>query len=742
MFKNPASLAATLMALLLTPPVLAQEAAPQPTAAPAADTAVKLADIEVTADGSQVELPQAYAGGQVATGGRVGLFGNLDMMDTPFNSTNYTAELIKNQQARSMADVVQNDPGVRVARGFGNFQELYFIRGFPVYSDDMAYNGLYGVLPRQYTAAEFLERVEVFRGANSFLNGATPGGSGIGGSINLVPKRAPDEALTRLTLGYENAEQLYAATDVARRFGNDGAFGVRVNAARRDGETSIDNEDRELSVVSIGTDYRGENLRLSADFGWQDYSLGAPRPSVTPTDAIPGEPDASANFAQDWTVSAEKDLFGAIRGEYDLGKKTTVWLATGVRDGEEYNVLANPTVKRVRDDAGMPTGVADGDTTSSRFDNAREDLVTTSEIGLRTELETGPVGHRISVSAATFKLDSKNAFAFYLTPFDGNLYEPQAVPPSEGAIFPGGDLDNPLTTAITKTSSIALADTLVMLDRRLLVTLGARYQTIEQETYAYDDGARTADYDESTVTPVFGVVFKTSDQVSLYGNYIESLAPGEIVPAFINQQPVANVGEIFEPFKAKQVEVGAKYDGGRLGATAALFRTNQPSSRFNGSTLDTDGEQRNQGLELSAFGEPLVGFRVLGGVTLLDAELLKAENGADDGNEPIGVPELQANLGVEWDLPQLSGFSVDSRIVYTDAQSASENNALEIPSWTRLDLGARYAFALAGKSLTLRARADNVTDRAYWSSTGGFAGANYLVLGAPRTFTVSLAVDF
>ena len=60
-----------------------------------------------------------------------------------------------------MADVVQNDPSVRVARGFGNFQEAYFIRGFVLGSDDTAYNGLYSLLPRQYIAAELFERVEV-----------------------------------------------------------------------------------------------------------------------------------------------------------------------------------------------------------------------------------------------------------------------------------------------------------------------------------------------------------------------------------------------------------------------------------------------------------------------------------------------------------------------------------------------------------------------------------------------------
>lgn len=734
MLKSLAPVSATLFALLLSPAVRADESPAEPPAPAAeASAATKLSDITVTADGSQVELPQPYAGGQVATGGRVGLFGNLDMMDTPFSSTNYTAELIKNQQARSMADVVQNDPGVRVARGFGNFQELYVIRGFPVYSDDMAYNGLYGVLPRQYTAAEFLERVEVFRGANSFINGATPSGTGTGGSINVVPKRAPDEALTRFTLGYEDASQLYTAADVARRFGDGNAFGVRVNAVRRDGETSIDNEERELGLLSLGSDYRGERLRVSADFGWQDYSLDAPRPSVTPTTGIPKAPDSSANFGQDWTVSAEENLFGAIRGEYDLSKSTMAWAATGVRSSEENNVLSNPNSD------------ADGNTSSYRFDNTREDLVTTSEIGLRTEFMTGPVGHRVSTSAAIFKLDSKNAYAFSdFAGFAGNLYDPQDVEAPEANFFTGGDLNNPKTTSVVETSSFALADTLEMLERRLRVTLGVRYQVIEQYSYDYGSGDRLpeSDYDENTLTPMVGVVFKLSDQVSLYSNYIENLASGGVVAEVINGVEVENGGERLDPFKSKQAEVGAKYDGGQFGATLALFRTTQPSARFDGSRVNSDGEQRNEGVEISAFGEPLNGVRVLGGVTFLEAELRKTQGGLNEGKDAIGVPKVQANVGVEWDVPHMAGLSLDSRVVYTDAQAATGDNGLEIPSWTRFDLGARYAFAVADYRLTLRARADNIADRDYWASAGGYPGANYLVLGAPRTFTVSLAMDF
>jgi len=181
-----------LAALLMT----AGSAMAQSADAPADTEPMATVVVTASADASAQGLPSAYAGGQVARGGRIGLLGNVDMMDTPFNTTNYTLGVIQDQQARSVADVVQNDPSVRVARGSGNFQELYVIRGFAVNSDDLAYNGLFGLLPRQFVAAELLERVEVFRGASAFVNGAAPGGGGIGGTINLLPKRAASRPLT------------------------------------------------------------------------------------------------------------------------------------------------------------------------------------------------------------------------------------------------------------------------------------------------------------------------------------------------------------------------------------------------------------------------------------------------------------------------------------------------------------------------------------------------------------------
>lgn len=706
-----------------------------PAAEPASSGTLATVNVEASADASAEGLTKPYAGGQVARGGRVGILGNQDMMSTPFSSTNYTNELIQDQQAKSVADVLLNDPSVRQARGFGNFQELYVVRGFPVYSDDVSYNGLYGMLPRQYIASEFFERVEVFRGANTFLNGAAPAGSGIGGAINLLPKRAPNEPLTRVGFGVQTGGQGFVNLDLARRFGPDDSLGVRVNAVRREGGTGVTKESQQLSAFAVGLDWRNRNVRLSADFGYQDYDLKDGRPSLTPSSTlpIPRVPDAKSNFAQPWTYSKEKDKFATFRGEVDITDNITAWAAGGVRRSSEDNVLSNPTLTDVF-----------GNTSNTRFSNTRKDRIGTAEIGVRGNFVTGPVKHSVVASAATYSNDRDNAYAISAGSVRNNIYTPyaSAYPIANGA-FVGNTLADPRLTDKIDTSSIAIADTMSFMEDRLLVTLGVRRQTIEQTSFAYNTLKQTSTYDKSKTTPVAGVVFKITPTVSAYANYIEALVKGNVAPGTVNNRPVTNAGEVFAPYQAKQKEIGVKYDGGTLGASAAFFTTDQPTYYYQGQTYGLYGKQRNQGLEFSVFGQPVKGLRLLGGLTLLDAKQKNTQGGATDGLTAIGVAKQQANLGAEWDVPGVRNLSLNARLLYTSKQYANAANTQQVPGWTRFDIGARYLVDLGnGRALTLRARIDNLFNKSYWASVGGTQGSNYLVMGAPRTFAVSGTIDF
>ena len=735
----PRPLAAALFLAVQALAASAQTPASDPAAAPApaaAQDTLSTVTVEASADASAEGLAKPYAGGQVARGGRVGILGTQDTMSTPFNATSYTNELIQDQQAKSVADVLLNDPSVRAARGFGNFQELYMVRGFQLGSDDISYNGLYGMLPRQYVASEFFERVEVFRGASTFLNGAAPGGSGIGGAINLLPKRAPNEPLTRLGFGIQSGGQGYASLDFARRFGPDQSTGIRINAVRRDGGTGVDDEHRELSALGVGLDWRSRRVRISADFGYQDHQIDQGRPNVTPgaTFPVPRPPKSDANYAQPWSFSKEKDLFATVRSEFDVTDSVTLWAAAGVRRGKEHNELANPTILN-------PQGLM----SSYRFDNVRKDDVGTGEVGARASFATGPVKHTLTVSAATYDNKRRNAYAY--SAFGGlrdllyshyDSYEPLA-----NATTAGGNMANPLVQARYRSRSIAIADTMSFADDRVLLTLGARRQNIESKTYSYTTGLFSAGYEAARTTPVVGIVVRPTKEISLYANYIEALIPGETAPSTSGGAVVINGGEVFAPYRSKQKEVGVKYDGGSLGGALSFFQTSQPQYFVQNGAFGPNGEQVNRGMELSVFGEPLKGLRVLGGLTMIDAQQRATAGGAYNGNTVIGVPRSQLNIGAEWDVPGVPGLALSARVIRTSKQFVNAANTQHIPDWTRLDLGARYLMDIGnGRLLTLRARIDNVADKSYWASAGGYPGSNYLVQGNPRTFMLSGSIDF
>ena len=730
---TPAALAAALLFTLGAPAAWAQATA-SGTEPDGKTLSTVTVTVNASADASAQGLSPAYPGGQVARGGRAGILGTKDAMDTPFSITSYTNELIQDRHARSVGDVLQNDPTVRVARGFGNFQEAFFIRGFILDSDDTAYNGLYSLLPRQYIATELFERVEVLRGASAFLNGASPNGGGLGGSINLLPKRAPNEPLNRVTFGVASGGQTQVAADIARRFGPDGNTGIRVNAAGRNGGTAVDHEDVQLGLLAVGLDWRSRDVRLSGDIGWQDHKLKNTRTNVTLGSAVttvPSVPDNQTNFAQPWSYSNERDVFGTLRGEWDLSPSTTAWAAAGARRGEEANSLANLTV----------TNAASGAASTYRFDNTRKDSVNTGELGLRGKLQTGSVGHEWVAVASHYDFEKKNAYAMdWRNTHATNLYNPIAtnLPGFSANTLFGGDLANPLRTGSTRLSSVALGDTMAFMDNRLLFTVGLRHQKMEIANYDYGTGLQTDRYDQSRTSPLLAAVYKVNKGLSVYANYVEGLSQGQTAPS-----TATNRGEMLAPYVSKQKEVGVKFDAGRVGGSVALFSTTKPRAFLNTANLfSTSGKDRHQGVELAVQGEATKGLRLLGGLTWLDAKQLTTGAAATDGQRVIGVPKLQANLGAEWDVPGVPGLAVDGRWAHTGASYANATNTLRVPGWNRLDVGARYMTEVQGKLVTLRARIDNLTNRNYWASVGGYPGSGYLVVGAPRTLSLSVSVDF
>jgi iron complex outermembrane receptor protein len=697
------------------PSVAFAQAEPAPDGAAQAST---LPQVTVRADSTPDQSPPPYAGGQVARGGRLGILGNQDMMDVPFSITAYTAETMQNQQARSIADVLANDPGVRSSYGFGNFAQTFVVRGFQLTGDDIAYNGLYGIAPRQLVATEGLDRVEVFKGASAFLNGVTPGGSGIGGGINLQPKFATAQPITQATLDYTSDAQVGGHVDIGRRFA-DNRIGVRINALARGGDTAIDNENRNQRLFTAGVDYQGDQFRISGDIGYQKQTVHQGRSTVNLTSGvIPPVPSSTTNVAQPWSNTMLEDTYGTVRAEYDIARAWTAYAAVGAHHTNEYGNYSSPRVG------------ANGFGTSTRLTVPYKADTTAEEVGVRGTFHTGPVKHQVNVAWSGMQTEKATAFELSGS-FPTNLYNGAPVPrPATASV--GGNMSDPGVTGRTNLSSFAVSDTVSFLQDRVLITAGVRQQNIKVRGYS-NTGVQTADYNESATSPAFGLVVKPIQNVSLYVNHIEGLAQGPTPP-----NSVINRDEVFAPIKSKQNEAGVKWDAGRFGTTLAVYQIEQPTGVTQGNVFSIAGEQRNRGVELSGFGEPVRGVRLLAGVAYIDTKLSGTGNAANEGNRAVGVPNYTLNVGAEWDLPWLAGLTVTGRYLQTGRQYQDVANRASISSWNRFDLGARYRFKAAQQRYTVRALVENVADKAYWASTYG----GYLVQGAPRTFKVAMTVDF
>lgn len=665
------------------------------------------------------DLAPTFAGGQVARGGNFGVLGQQKNIDVPFSMTSYTSKLIEDQQARTIADVLANDPAVRTAYGYGNFAQVFVIRGFQLNGDDISLNGLYGITPRQLVATDALERVDVFKGANAFLAGASPTGTAVGGGINLQLKQADDKPLTRVTLETSGTGEIGTHLDVGRRFGSEDQFGIRFNQANHDGETSVDGENRRDNTTAVSLDWRGEKLRLSGDFLYQRQTVDNGRPVVFVTgDSIPEVPSAASNYSQTWANSTLEDTVGILRAEYDFLPGWTAYVTGGTRHTNEQGQYFTPYY-------------GDTGTTGSRLGVPHQEDANSAEAGVRGRFNTGPVSHFVTAGASIVRVDAKSAYTLSGS-FDTSLYNPVQVP-SPATLYQGGNLDDPQTTALTLMRSVSVSDTLGFLNDRVLFTVGARHQSILSNTFDYT-GAQTANYDQSITTPLFGLVIKPMQNVSLFANRSEALTMGDTAPS-----SALNYGTMLAPERSKQYEVGAKYDNGKYGATIAAFQIEKPQTYTNSADVFVaDGTERHRGVELSVFGEPYKGVRLIAGATYINAVQLDTGSGGTDGNRPIGVPTFMFNLGGEYDVPMVNGLTLTARWTHTGPQYLNTTNTLSIPTWDTVDLGARYATVLFGKPTTFRASVLNVANKAYWASTTG----GYLTQGAPRTFLMSMTTDF
>ena len=718
---------ATPLVLLAVLPLTPQIAAAATESAAQGNTLVVTGrQVSDQTNNGQDPIP-AFLDGGIANGGRLGVLGEQKAMDVPFSVVGYTEKLIQSQQARTLQDVVKNDASVQNVRGYGNFSQGFRIRGFDLYGDDISLNGLYGILPRQILPLEGVSRIEILKGSSAFLNGVPAAGTGVGGNINIESKHAQSLPTRNVTVDYSSRSQPGVSADIGQRFGDNDQFGVRANVVHREGGTAITHQKERTSAAFLGLDYHGDKLDSSLDLGYVESTIHNGRVGITldsGLNAIPAVPDNRTNYAQRWNSADLSTRYAMLKNDYHLTPDWVLYSAVGASHTNEWSVSGTPKVTSL-----------DGDSKISRMDTHYTSDTVSGMAGVRGKFHTGEVSHQVNLGYSGIYNRAASAYTMTGTLNGPNIYHPSEVTPG-AMIYSGGNMGAPSVRSRTTNNGISLSDTVGVLDDKLLFTAGARYQTLRIRNYEYTgvedpDGA----FDAHRWSPVYGVVWKAKDWLSVYANHIEGLQAADAAPF-----NASNAGKIVGISRTRQNEVGLKVEKNNYGGSLALFDMRKQAAFLdNDGVYRLNGEQRNQGVELNLFGEPVLGWRVNAGTTWLKP-VISNNSSTSNGKDAVGVPRNQWTLGTEWDVPQLQGVTLSGTLIHTSQQYANSSNSLKLPSWTRLDLGVQYQMPWKENQITWRAGIENVTDAKYWQTIGKDNG--YLTQGDPRTLRLSMTVGF
>lgn len=651
----------------------------------------------------------------------LGALGSKRLLDTPFSVTVADREDIAKRQATTLGQVFINDPSVYAAepsastnwwgtqiRGIG--VQNHYVDGVPML---MEWGGQFPL--------ETVESVQALKGLGGFMYGfGSPGGI-----ISYQTKQPTESTLFATTVGYRNESVFSAQVDAGGRFNGPGSTGYRVNAAIEKGDAyNGAGIDRKVFALTVNQSI-GDSLTLRAGITYEDSTLKH-EPLYFYWDSYEGDrlPKPMYDYAnvRVGNSSYKSETLHTTAGlEWRINDAWKADLTLGESRREHYSdkMFANLLNE-------------EGDYAGYVYDFAAVLRSEVAQLVVSGNATTGPVEHDLVFGASQQRTTDQWSNEFYYSnDFDGNLYQRQTFLSTRTPDFSLSPVSSDL-----RQKAVFASDTL-RFGEHWQAILGARYVDYEQRDL---DGDPETDrrYATATITPTMALIYKPIDDLSIYGSYVESLEPGSRVGTDASP-PYANAGEILDPTISKQHELGAKYQMGRVGITAAAFRIERAATidqlRDGLRYLAQDGLTLYRGAEVIGSVGVTSDLDVGLGVLWLDPSLeeLSPENSELSGNRPAGAARRQFVANLEYRPPFMGGLSLHGNIRYSGDQYYEDANRVLVPGRTVTNVGMQYRTLLGGRTATVTANINNLFNRKYW---------NLDTLGEARNGSIDLRIDW
>ncbi|MFC2540706.1 TonB-dependent receptor [Neisseria sicca] len=736
----------------------------------------QLQEVHVRADAKRVKAARSYSiasDGDLRDRVNLGVLGKANAFTAPITVVNYDEQALNNTEARTLVDAVaKKDASVWQFGGESNTLTGLYFRGYQLDARQFSVNGLAGMYGTQGTASVQVGSAQLIKGASTAVNGMDPEGA-VSGSVNIETKKAADEGNRKIGLGWFSNNRAQGTFDLGQRFGENKEFGVRANGKLRHGDTPRHGYSEDNKEFALNADYRGEKLRVAFDSIYAKRKTNGGRARMQDIQNASGRlfdaPDGKVNLLPSWNWQNTVGRTNMLTFEWDAFENAQITGGIGYNKARYYGTLISPTICG-KDGASSMTATC---TTANQYHTGTARLTDqyfrtlSMNLTARGEFKTGPVTHNWSTA---FDRIIRQRVTINGSAAGKSKVEVKANENIESKLasfradYPNSWANSANLDANIKVNSLALSDTLGFVDNKYRLTLGGRFQAVE-----YTDKKEGKSGDSKRFSPMLMAAWVPQPDLVVYGNYMEDLEPADIKTDDSGETTMA------KPRVSRQFEIGVRKNWGDFVTTLNAFQIKRPgywrgqttTKTTNGVTTttltygnnsdfarykaqggaagDEQGMERSRGIEFNAYANLLnKTLRPNFGLMYLQSTVKNYPNSRDMlvNGVQVANPRVIAKAGVEWDTPFAKGLTLNGNVSYFGKSYQDTQKQYAFPSYTLVDVGARYKTKLGKNTLTVSSSVENLFNKNYWQVQRGQYDRSFAVVGMPRTYWLKAELDF
>lgn len=644
------------------------------------------------------------------------------LLDTPQTITVISKQVIEEQGATTLRDVLKNVPGLTITAGEGGNPagDNLTLRGFSA-RNDIFVDGVRDLSPQSRDPFN-LEQVDVVKGPGSVYTGR----GSTGGSINLLNKTPGLRRTFGGTLDFGTDRTRRATADINTPIGDSLAFRLNL-LAHHSGVAGRDVVKFERWGVAPSLTFGlGKPTRATISY----YKLKQNNISDYGIPWVPVTNNALVEF-RDRPAPVPRNTFYGLRNR-DFEKLDTD-LVTLKFDHDFNDGLSLRNQFRFanssRDSIATPPRFANNNSTVINREMRSwqtEDKVWDNQTDLVARFSTGKIEHALVTG-----IDLLRETNVRHTRTAGNT-QTTLLNPNPDDVFTGAIVTSPIVGDVTANSqALYLFDT-AKLGAKWELNGGLRWDRFDA------DGITTTGVPVSRVDRMLsvraGAVFKPLPQGAVYASYGTSLNPS------LEGLSYNTANTVIDPEKTYTLEAGSKWSffNSRVLLSGAIFRVEKENARTPG-VLPGDppqvlqGEQRVDGVELSVEGNVTRDWQVIAGYTFLDSQTVDSNVPGEIGKELVNTPPNSFNL---WSTYRMqSGLHFGGGARFVDRRFGNTINTRFVDAYWTFDAMASYPIS---KHIDLKLNLYNLTDKFYFDRIGG----GHIVPGPGRAAMISTSFRF